>query len=402
MSSTSTVTDIQEPTMNVFLKSGIDQLALNRDNIIWTPLVYPGVREDYYEISNHGKIRRASDHLDMSNFCDKQKGYELINLVRQDTNDKTRKVKRGVHRLVANSFLQNPQNSPTVDHINRNSMDNHLSNLRWATHTEQNQNQDHTGRTNLADRIPVEALDSVSREVVREYESMTQAAQAVGGKKGSISAACRKGGPVYGFYWRKVIRDMPVENVSTNIEAAAAPSTANTETETANTETETAEEWRQFTTKTGEVIDTHMVSNKGLIRSIARPDILRKGSSDREGYRFEIRANGKKRNFGVHDVVASTFIGLPPDQNMVIYHINRDRTDNRVENLEWITESERRLRQHFNNSKRVRATYPDGRYTIYTSIGRASAGTGVDAATISTICNGLRAQRPDISFRFED
>lgn len=45
-----------------------------------------------------------------------------------------------VHRLIAEAFLQNPDNKPTVDHINRNRSDNRISNLRFATSQEQREN----------------------------------------------------------------------------------------------------------------------------------------------------------------------------------------------------------------------------------------------------------------------
>lgn len=49
-----------------------------------------------------------------------------------------------LHRIIAETFLENPENKPTVDHIDRNKDNNNISNLRWATHSEQvfNENTD--------------------------------------------------------------------------------------------------------------------------------------------------------------------------------------------------------------------------------------------------------------------
>lgn len=45
-----------------------------------------------------------------------------------------------VYRLVAETFLPNPEGKPTVDHIDRDPNNNRLSNLRWATQKEQVRN----------------------------------------------------------------------------------------------------------------------------------------------------------------------------------------------------------------------------------------------------------------------
>lgn len=45
-----------------------------------------------------------------------------------------------VHRLVAETFIPNPEGKPTVDHADRDRSNNTVDNLRWATLHEQNMN----------------------------------------------------------------------------------------------------------------------------------------------------------------------------------------------------------------------------------------------------------------------
>ena len=47
---------------------------------------------------------------------------------------------RKIHRLLAQTFLPNPENKRCVDHINRKCDDNRLENLRWSTRSENSRN----------------------------------------------------------------------------------------------------------------------------------------------------------------------------------------------------------------------------------------------------------------------
>ena len=64
-------------------------------------------------------------------------GYEFVSLTRLDgTRHKGR-----IHRLLGIQYLENPDNLPEIDHIDRNRKNNDLSNLRWADDKTQANNK---------------------------------------------------------------------------------------------------------------------------------------------------------------------------------------------------------------------------------------------------------------------
>lgn len=73
-----------------------------------------------------------------------------------------------------------------------------------------------------------------------------------------------------------------------------------------------------------------------------------------DGYlSVSLNKNGVKRQYRVHRLVAQAF--LPnPDNLPQVDHLNAKRTDNRVENLEWVTCSENIRREFVNGRKIIR------------------------------------------------
>lgn len=100
--------------------------------------------EGYYQISSHGRVKSLERIVERSDGRSRtikervmkvvtgHRGYLCIRLRKQG-----KQKFRGVHRLVAEAFIPNPENKPTVDHKYDEKVNNYYQDLRWGTHQEQ-------------------------------------------------------------------------------------------------------------------------------------------------------------------------------------------------------------------------------------------------------------------------
>lgn len=84
---------------------------------------------DMYEVSNLGQVRNKKTKRVLKEAT--QGGYKCVGLM---LNGKT--ISCRVHRLVAKEFIENPENKPQVNHIDKNRSNNIVSNLEWTTAKE--------------------------------------------------------------------------------------------------------------------------------------------------------------------------------------------------------------------------------------------------------------------------
>lgn len=93
--------------------------------------------EDLYQVSNYGRVKslkyddgvRKHMKTKILKQCLNTNGYYIVNL-----NNKSHRV----HRLIAKTFISNPNNYPCVNHIDGNKENNRVNNLEWCTSSYNN------------------------------------------------------------------------------------------------------------------------------------------------------------------------------------------------------------------------------------------------------------------------
>ena len=180
---------------------------------IWKTAIYDGeIYEGLYKVSNLGKILslnyRRTGKAELLNPGTDKDGYFQV-ILYKNGESKTCKV----HRLIAETFLENPENLPEVNHKDENkknnfvflnedgSVDKKRSNLEWKNHRDNLNHGTHNERIAKANSKRVLQL-SLSGELIREWDSTMECGRN-GFNQGAVAACCRGEKPQYkGFIWK--------------------------------------------------------------------------------------------------------------------------------------------------------------------------------------------------------
>lgn len=157
--------------------------------------------EGLYQVSNLGNVKSLPKMSGTSKRKEtilkthiEKRGYFVIRLSKNKTNHSFK-----IHRLIANAFIPNPENKRTINHIDGNKLNNSISNLEWATDSE---NLQHAYDTGLKPKKPINQY-TLGKSFIKEWESAQQIYKTLGFDYRNISACCHgKQVTGYGYIWK--------------------------------------------------------------------------------------------------------------------------------------------------------------------------------------------------------
>lgn len=273
-----------------------------------------------YEVSSLGRVRNSETGRVLKHTV--KGGYNYVALCK---NSMLKSF--SIHRLAAKAFISNPENKLHVNHINKNRGDNRMENLEWTTAAENNQHKINEMKENNKEitsnqKLKINKLD-INGNIIKTYNSIMEAAEELL-KEGlsndlhnircGISATINnKYKTSYGFKW-----------------------------EIATQQDNDHEIWKEI------IIDDSLendkkyyISNLGRFKN-SKGVIMEDYKPHHSGYIY-VRVN--KQKYALHRLVALAFLENP-ENKQVVNHIDGNKTNNKLENIEWVTTKENCLHNY--------------------------------------------------------
>jgi hypothetical protein len=265
-----------------------------------------------YEVSSLGRVKNSKTGRILRQ--GKKGGYCSVGL----TGCKCKTL--SVHQLVAKAFIPNPENKQQVNHKDKNGLNNNITNIEWCNNKENSIHRSAGVKQKTNQNLEIYKIDINTNEILEKYNSIEEASKSIventnlkfnNIRSGISMAINNKQKSSYGFKWKKVEHN-DLED----------------------------EEWREVIINNNKT-EGYFVSSLGRFKN-KKGIIMKDYKPHHSGYIY-LRVNIKK--YALHRLIAQTFI--PNLENKpFVNHIDGNKTNNAVNNLEWVTCAENNLHNH--------------------------------------------------------
>jgi hypothetical protein len=270
-----------------------------------------------YEISTLGNIRNIVTGKTLTPVI--KGGYFHVSL----SHNKLRKSFK-MHRLVAIAFIDNPENKSDVNHKDKNKLNNKLENLEWMTRKENNVHRCQGIIITCNKNKPIFRINKETDEIIEEYNSIELAGEWAHKKNLTQNSHngrnaignCLKGlkKTAYHFKWK-------YKNLNQDLEG---------------------EIWKQIIIENQDSENIkYFVSNLGRFKN-SSGTIMDNYKTNDNGY---IRVYIYNKTYALHRLIAYAFLENPENKEQV-NHIDGNKKNNAISNLEWVTNTENQIHKH--------------------------------------------------------
>ena len=206
---------------------------------------------------------------------------------------------KSIHRLVAETFIPNPNNYNTVNHINEDKLDNRVENLEWVSQKQNinkfNENNNRTLKIKIVDMY-------YNDKYIKSFNNVLEASKEVGVSRTAISKCCNGKHKTSNGYVFK-FRDKEDHSLDDNMK---------------------------------DIKDyNYQISDNGKVYNKKTKKVLKHCKNANGNYYVTLTNANGKRNFYIHRLVFETFKGDIPDKKQVI-HIDGDKSNQYIENLKLL------------------------------------------------------------------
>lgn len=327
----------------------------------------------YYYVSKTGKFYsiKSGKLLRMKVYkCDD--GYCTIKLV----SDTGKSYKKGVHIYIALTYIPNPNNLPTVNHIDGNGYNNNVSNLEWASRSYQVKHAIETGLLKHH-RRPVVQADK-NGNLINEFPDIKRASKVTGIDEAAISKVCMRqhkyrtaGG--FAWYYKENFRGQKLRKIG-NVKGVIQYDEEGEFIQEFESPAEAAEHlgirvrkirdacWKnkicegynwEYAPKETKEDPVKKYKNWIILEDFPKYGISRDGRIFSYYVKREIKPtvwsnkvqtisltnkNNKTQKMKVHRLVAKAYLPNPKNYPLV-KHLDDNPSNNNVKNLEWGTKS---------------------------------------------------------------
>jgi hypothetical protein len=335
---------------------------LNKKLELWKPIKH---YEECYQISSLGRVK--SMHKKPYKILKETLRAEYMG-IQLNNNGKGKTF--SIHRLVAIAFIKNDDITKIVNHKDGNKLNNNILNLEWITYKE---NSKHALTNNLIipKCIKVNQYSKDKKTLIKTFNSVKEAMDLTGISDSKICMVCKgKRNHTGGYFWKY-----------TNFD------------------------YEKIEKPVGKkIIDypNYTVTKEGKIYSISHEKYI--SQRDNSGYQYVTLYNDKgiSKDFSVHYLVSTLYIENPNNFPM-INHKNHNRSDNKVENLEWVTYNENMIHFGKKNGKSViKLDKNDNIIETYSTIKEASEKNGITTSNITNVCKGKQKTAGKFKWKYNE